>query len=282
MNQSLAKVQNPYQPSRAKIVDIRDLTPDTRLFQVMLIDPKEREQFTYRPGQFCQISVMGTGEIPISISSSPTRPGLLEFCIRKVGRSTSSLHRLVPTDEIGIRGPYGNGFPVEYMQGKDVLIIAGGVGLAPVRSLLYYILDNRDQFNQVTLLYGARSLQDVLFPAELQTLEQHRDLNILVTLDRGDTSVWPYRVGLVTELFSEIEVAKNTVAAVCVPPVAYKFVTKELLAKRVAGEDIFMSLERKMHCGIGKCGCCAVGSKYCCQDGPVFSYWDALNLPDMI
>ncbi|MBO8126950.1 MAG: FAD/NAD(P)-binding protein [Firmicutes bacterium] len=278
----MAKTENPYRPVRAKIVDLRDLTPETRLFQVKLVDPKAARDFDYRPGQFCQISALGTGEAPISISSSPTRPGLLEFCIRRVGRTTSALHRLNPNDEVGIRGPYGNGFPVDYMEGKDVLIVAGGVGLAPVRSLLLYILDNRDQFRSVTLLYGARSLEDMLFREELKTLERHPDLNILLTLDSGDTRLWPFRTGLVTSLFEEITVAPKTVAAVCVPPVAYKFVTKGLLDKGISGEDIFMSLERKMHCGIGKCGCCAVGSKYCCQDGPVFTYWDALNLPDMI
>ena len=122
----------------------------------------------------------------------------------------------------------------------------------------------------------------MLFREELVNLQQHADLQILLTVDAGDVNVWPHRVGLVTSLFDEVQVSRNTIAAVCVPPGAYKFVTKGLLDKGVPGEDILMSLERKMHCGIGKCGCCAVGSKYCCQDGPVFSYWDALNLPDMI
>lgn len=278
----MARAENPYRPLRAKIVELRDLTPETRLFQVKLIDAKAAAEFDYRPGQFCQISTLGTGEVPISISSTPSRTGLLEFCIRKVGRSTSALHRLKPTDELGLRGPYGNGFPIERMQGRDVLIVAGGVGLAPVRSLLIYIMDNRDQFGQVTLLYGARSADDMLFREELVNLQQHADLQILLTVDAGDVNVWPHRVGLVTSLFDEVQVSRNTIAAVCVPPGAYKFVTKGLLDKGVPGEDILMSLERKMHCGIGKCGCCAVGSKYCCQDGPVFSYWDALNLPDMI
>ena len=132
MSQSLARAENPYRPLRAKIVELRDLTPETRLFQVKLIDAKAAAEFDYRPGQFCQISTLGTGEVPISISSTPSRTGLLEFCIRKVGRSTSALHRLKPTDELGLRGPYGNGFPIERMQGRDVLIVAGGVGLAPV------------------------------------------------------------------------------------------------------------------------------------------------------
>lgn len=282
MSQQLAKSENPYQPLRAKIVDLRDLTPETRLFQVKLINPAESQDFRYNPGQFCQVSALGTGEAPISISSSPSRPGILEFCIRKVGRATSALHRLKSNDELGLRGPYGNGYPLDQLEGRDVLIVAGGVGLAPVRSLLLYILDNRDLFGKITLLYGARSSEDMLFQQELKSLQQHPDLEVLLTVDAGDTNQWPHRVGLVTSLFGQVAISPKTVAAVCVPPGAYKHVAKGLLDRGVAGENILMSLERKMHCGIGKCGCCAVGSKYCCQDGPVFSYWDALNLPDMI
>lgn len=278
-----AAAENPYQPHRAKLVKLEPFTADTALLRLEFLDRERGERFTYRPGQFIQVSALGTGEAPISLCSSPTRPGYLEICVRRVGRVTQALHRLSPGALVGVRGPYGNGFPVEKMRGKDLLLIAGGLGMAPLRSLLWYALDRRGDFGRVILLYGASTPRDVLFRGELQELENRSDVRILITVDRNEEGGWPGRVGVVTTLFEGLEVdSARTVAVICVPPVAFKFVVPKLLERNFKGEQILMSLERKMQCGIGKCGNCNVGSKHTCLDGPVFTYWDAMNVPGMI
>jgi NAD(P)H-flavin reductase len=227
--------------------------------------------------------VIGTGEAPISICSSPTRRGFLELCVRRVGRLTDALYRLPTNATVGIRGPYGNGFPVEEMQGHDLLIVAGGLGMAPLRSLLWYALDNREKFGAITLMYGARQLAEMLFREELSSLADVDALTTLLTVDRDPTGAWKHHVGLLPELFKRVQLdASRTYAAVVGPPVVYKFVLRELLAQKFSKDRILMSLERRMKCGVGKCGHCTVGYKYTCIDGPVFTYWDAINLLEMV
>ena len=277
------KWENCYQPQLAKIIRILPQIKDHRLFQIRFEDPELAKDFTYRPGQFVQVSVIGTGEAPISLSSSPTRPGVIELCVRRIGRVTNSLFRLSPGSLVGIRGPYGNGFPLENFEGNDLLIVAGGLGMAPLRSLLWYALDNRSRFKEIIFMLGARTPEEILFKYELLTLIDRPDMKCLLTVDKDEEGIWPAYVGVVTKLFDKVEIgASTTYAAVCGPPIMYKFVLKELLKRNFSKDRIFMSLERRMKCGVGKCGHCAIGYKYTCIDGPIFTYWDVLNLPEMI
>jgi NAD(P)H-flavin reductase len=275
---------NPYQPHRARIAGIQRLTADTHLFSLRLADPGPRQPFRHhRPGQFVMLSVLGSGEAPISISSSPTRPEALELCVRRVGRVTNALFRLRSGDLVGVRGPYGNGFPVQALEGQDLLLVAGGLGMAPLRSLLGYALDRREHFGRLTLMYGARSPVEMLFRDELSGLTQRTDLDCLLTVDRDPTGAWPYQVGLLPQLFDRATLdPARTYAAICGPPVVYRFVLERLLALGFSKDRILMSLERRMKCGIGKCGHCSIGYAYTCLHGPIFTYWDAINLPEMI
>jgi sulfhydrogenase subunit gamma (sulfur reductase) len=274
---------NPYQPHTARIVGIQRLAPDHQLFTLRLVDEAPRRAFRQRPGQFVMLSVAGTGEAPISISSPPTRPETIELCVRRVGRLTDALFRLRPNDLVGVRGPYGNGFPVEVLEGNDLLLVAGGLGMAPLRSLLGYALDRRERFGRVTLLYGARTPAEMLFRDEMAALVERLDVTCLLTVDRDPEGGWAHQVGLLPRLFDHVALdAPSTYAAICGPPIVYRFVLERLLALGFSKDHILMSLERRMKCGVGKCGHCAIGSAYTCLHGPIFTYWDALNLPELI
>ncbi len=274
---------NIYQPSLARIVRILPQIKDHRLFELRFEDPEMRRSFTYNPGQFVELSVIGTGEAPVSISSSPTRPGVLELCVRKIGRVTEALFRLPLNSVVGLRGPYGNGFPVEAMERNNLLIVAGGLGMAPLRSLLWYVLDNRSKFKEIILMFGAKISEEMLFKFELLSLLDRTDMKCLLTVDKDEEGTWPVQVGVVTRLFDFVEIDPEiTYAIVCGPPIMYKFVLEKLLERNLPKDRILMSLERRMKCGVGKCGHCSVGYKYTCIDGPIFTYWDAINLPEMI
>lgn len=274
---------NPYQPHLARIVRIQPMVRDNHLFTLRFEDEARARAFRHRPGQFVMLSVPGTGEAPISISSTPTRPGALELCVRRVGRLTDALYRLKANDLVGLRGPYGNGFPVEVLEGGDLLLVAGGLGMAPLRSLLGYALDRRERFGRLTLMYGARRPEDMLFREELTALAGREDIRCLLTVDRDPFGSWQHHVGLLPRLFDHAEIDPATShAAVCGPPIVYRFVLERLLALGFSKDRILMSLERRMKCGVGKCGHCSIGYKYTCVHGPIFTYWDALNLPEMI
>ncbi len=280
---STSGADNIYQPSLARIVRILPQIKDHRLFQLRFEDSEMRQSFTYRPGQFVELSLIGTGEAPISISSSPTRPEVIELCVRKIGRVTEALFRLPLNSLVGLRGPYGNGFPVEEMEKNNLLIIAGGLGMAPLRSLLWYALDNRSKFKEIILMLGARISEEMLFKYELLSLLDRTDMKCLLTVDKDEEGIWPAQVGVVTKLFDAVEVDPEiTYAAVCGPPIMYKFVLRKLLERNLPKDRMLMSLERRMKCGVGKCGHCSIGYKYTCIDGPIFTYWDAINLPEMI
>lgn len=275
---------NPFLPEPARIVRAYNLTQDVRFFQVRLVDMEKALSFRYRPGQFAMISVLGAGEAPFSISSTPSRPGLLEFCIRKVGTVTNALFRLRENSLIGLRGPYGNGFPIEAMEGKDILIVVGGLGAAPLRSVLLYCLDNRDQFGRVIVLYGAKRPAEMIFREEYFDLKKRVDLECYLAVDADDTGTWTENIGVVTTLFPKVQDVDpaNTYALVCGPPVMYKFVIRELIKLNIPKHQILMTLERRMKCGVGKCGHCAIDYIYTCLDGPVFTYWDVLHMRELI
>jgi NAD(P)H-flavin reductase len=274
---------NPYLPDMARIVRIDRMTENHQLFTLRFLDDRLARAFRHEPGQFVMLSIPGTGEAPISIASSPSRPEVLELCVRRAGRVTSALYRLRANDAVGVRGPYGNGYPVGEMTGNHLLIAAGGLGMAPLRSLLWYALDHRDRFESVVLMYGAKGPHEMLFRDELQGLGDRTDVQCLLTVDADPSGAWKGGIGLLPALFDFVTIDPfRTYAAVCGPPVVYKFVLRKLLQLGFPKNRILMSLERRMRCGIGKCGHCSVGYRYTCLHGPIFTYWDALNLPEMI
>jgi NAD(P)H-flavin reductase len=281
---TIKEIANPFLPQPARIVRTYPLTDDVNFFQVRIADMEKALDFRYQTGQFAMLSVLGAGEAPFSISSTPSRPGLLEFCIRKTGIVTDAIFRLKENDLVGLRGPYGNGFPVEKMKGKDIIIVMGGLGAAPLRSVLLYLLDNRDQFGRVILLHGAKRPAEMLLRDEFLSLKKREDLECFLTVDADDTGKWTEDVGLVTSLFSRLENIDpaNAFGLVCGPPVMYKFVLEEMLKLDIPKDQILMTLERRMKCGVGKCGHCAIDYIYTCLEGPVFTYWDVIHMRELI
>ncbi len=275
---------NIFTMDKARIVRFYDLTKDVRFFQVRPYTLDMACMMDYRPGQFMMVSIPGVGEAPFSISSTPSRPGLFEFGIRKMGVLTEKLFELKENSFIWIRGPYGNGFPIEKMKGHNLIIVMGGLGAVPLRSLLLYALDNREDFGDIYLLYGARTPDDMLFRDEYLSMKHRDDVKVLLTVDSDPTGVWSEDIGVVTNLFSRIKGIdpEMTYVAVCGPPVMYKYVIKELIKMEIPKHQILMSLERRMKCGVGKCGHCAIGYIYTCIDGPVFTYWDVIHMKELI
>ena len=284
----LNHTENPYKPELARIISIDPMVEDNYLFRFRFEDPELNNNFRYRPGQFLELSVIGVGECPISISSTPSRPGVIEMCIRRAGRVTNALYRLKPSDLVGLRGPYGNGFPMLKMRGNSLLIVAGGLGMVPLRSVLLYALDNRQDYERIILLYGTRYPDYLLFRSELEALSHRSDIECHLIVEKPalspETPAWQGEFGMVTDLFDKIKDldVHKTYACVVGPPVFYRFVLSRCLDLGFSKDRILMSLERRMECGIGKCGHCEIGSKKVCTDGPVFTYWDVMNLPEMI
>jgi len=269
-----------YLPVQVRILDVRPLTHMDKLFTVELPDGLS---LGHRAGQFVEVSVMGVGEAPISISSSPSRSnGAFELSVRKLGDLTGVLHSLQPGDALGIRGPFGCGFPIERFRGKDFLFAPGGMGLAPLRSLINQVLDERSSFGKVTILYGARNPSELLFTDELREWSERGDVELHVSVDRPDED-WKGNVGVITTLFSKVQIyAPNTVAITCGPPVMYRFVLMELLGLGIRDGNIWLDLERRMRCGVGKCGHCQINHIYTCQEGPCFSYAQIKHLEEAL
>lgn len=272
--------RNLYIPEFIPVVKVKQITSHDKLFTLEL---PEGSSLDHRPGQFVEVSVLGIGEAPISISSSPSRSNTtFELCVRKIGDVTSALHRLIPGDQVGIRGPFGRGFPLERFRGKDVLFTPGGLGLAPLRSLINQVLDERSHFGRVIILYGARNPSELLFPDELETWGNRSDVELHLTVDHGDEN-WKGNIGVITTLFRKISVyPRNTVAVTVGPPVMYRFVLMELFSLGISEGNIWVSLERRMKCGVGKCGHCQINHVYTCQSGPVFSYKEIKGLEEAL
>ncbi|VAX33871.1 Heterodisulfide reductase, cytochrome reductase subunit [hydrothermal vent metagenome] len=270
-------------PQIAILVEKRYLDAQHSLFRFVFDDGDRRKSFSFSPGQFVMLSIFGVGEAPISITSGPDEKGFIDLCVRKAGRVTGVLHGLEENSRVGIRGPYGNGYPVEVMEGGNLLIVAGGLGIAPLRSLIRYVLYRRERFGEVGIGYGARDPESVLFYGEMQNLLARTDIKCMLSVDSvPENSRWQGHVGRVTQLLDKITMPlEGTSVAVCGPPVFYKFVLDKLLRLGYSKGSIYMSLERRMECGLGKCGHCVVGHKYTCIDGPIFTYWDAINLPEI-
>jgi len=253
-----------YIPKFVRIASVRDESALVKSYKL-----KVNEEF--KPGQFFQVSVLGFGEAPISISSSPAEKGFIELTVRNTGKVTNAIHKLSRNDTLGLRGPYGNSFPIEHMINRDLIFVAGGIGLAPLRSLINYVLDNRKRYGRIYLLYGAKTPNEMIFKDELRQWKGLKDFNVLLTVDRAEDG-WGGNVGVVTTLFDKLSFdSKNYTAFVCGPPIMIRYTIYKLLELGLNARDIIATLERYMKCGVGKCGHCYIDDKYVCIDGPVFS-----------
>ncbi len=274
-------MKNVYLPHPVRIVSISDETHDTKTFRVSFVDGDKSKNFRYEQGQFVQVSVLGVGEAPISISSSPAEGSVFELTVRKSGRLTGALHLLKEGDIFYVRGPYGNSFPFEDLFGQSLVFVAGGIGLAPIRGMIKLALEKREQFKDIKILYGARSPRDICFKEELEEWEKRKDIAVYITVDRADDN-WRGQVGLVTSLYEIADLrGTNSTAIVCGPPVMMKFAAIELVKKGFEKKNIILTLERYMKCGVGKCGHCNIGGVYVCVDGPVFTWERIEKFPEI-
>jgi len=270
-----------YVPKLATIVKKTPMTLSETLFELKLDDGSE---LNHKPGQFVEVSVFGIGEAPISLSSSPTNKETFELCVRKLGNLTSKLHKLNVGDKVGIRGPFGNGFDVNSLKGQDLLFIAGGLGIAPLRSLFNYVLAKRKEYGRVFLLYGCKEPKEMLFGDELASLALRDDVEFKSTVNWcPENELWKGNIGVITTLIPLVNFdPEQTLAILCGPPVMYKFVVADLKSKKVPDDHIIMSLERRMKCGVGKCGHCQINQIYVCKDGPVFNYSKIKGVPEAL
>jgi sulfite reductase subunit B len=271
--------QDLYYPTMCKVTQTKQITEMEKWYELEL---PAGQDLGHEPGQFVEVSAFGIGEAPISISSSPSKLGKFELCIRQVGTLTNVLKRYEEGDLIGIRGPFGKGYPIEKFLGKDILIVAGGIGLVPLRSLINYVLDNRQDFRRLIILYGAKTPSDLLFKDEIDAWQARDDVEVHVTVDQGDEN-WTGNTGVITTLIPGLDLDLSmTIAAITGPPIMYKFVVMSLKSKQLQDDNIYLSLERRMKCGVGKCGHCQINGVYCCQDGPVFNYTDIKSLEEAL
>ncbi len=277
-------MENPYLPYPVRIKEIITETEDRNLktFHFEFIHPEDEEKFAYTPGQFAELSVAGQGEIPIGIASSPTEKGSVMFTVNRVGAVTTYLHNMKPGETMGIRGPLGNWYPWEEMEGKNVVIIGGGFAFTTLRSSIIYMIqpENRSKFKDITVVYGARSPGMLLYREELTQWEQRDDIDMHITVDATEDPDWKYNVGFVPTITEEkITSADDAVALVCGPPIMIKFTQPVLEKLGFPPERIILSLEMRMKCGIGICGRCNIGDQYVCKEGPVFSLAQLKELP---
>ncbi len=274
-------MENMYVPYMMRIEKITDEAPDIRTFRLKFLNSDDEKKFNFKAGQFGEYSVFGEGESTFCIASSPTREGYIECTFREVGRVTSSLASREEGDVIGFRGPYGNTFPIDEWKGKNLIFIAGGIALPPLRCVIWNALDLRENFKDVSIVYGARTENDLVYKHELKEWEERPDVNLTVTVDPGgETPDWKGKVGFVPSIVEELAPkAENTIAIVCGPPIMIKYTMPVLEKLGFPVENIYTTLENRMKCGIGKCGHCMVGSNYVCKDGPVYRYDELLALP---
>jgi len=272
---------NPYQPWLATIDDIREEVGGVRpikTFRLKFQDKNIQNNFAYLPGQCTMISLLGQGECFFAISSSPTKKDYIEVSVMKLGKVTTALHECEPGDVVGVRGPYGNNFDVDGWQGKNLVFIGGGIGQAPLRSLINYVVDNRKKYGKLDVIYGARSSKDLSYKQEFAELEKRKDVDVHLSIDVAEDS-WKKFVGFVPNNLLEVKPSpKNSIAITCGPPIMIKFVIQNLEKLGFTDDQIFTTLEMRMKCGIGKCGRCNIGNLYVCKDGPVFSYQQLKNI----
>jgi len=275
---------NPYQVQKVKILGVANEAVNVKRYRLAFLNKKIQQKFEFVPGQILELSIAGFNEAPFAYASSPDQKKYFEICVRRVGSLTSKLHKMRKGDILSVRGPYGNGFPMTEIKNRNTLIVAGGIGLIPFRSLIHFICNNKNKFSkQVQLFYGAKAENELLFKKEYKNWCKIFDFHI--TLDRGKPKKiagFYCDIGLITTLFDKIKVISNAIALVCGPPIMCKFVIQKLKALNFADRDIYLSLERRMECGLGVCEHCAVGSYYVCKDGPVFTWEQLKNIPGAI
>jgi len=268
-------MQNPYVPIPVEVVKIITEvdTKDIKTFRFAFVNKEDEERFVYTPGQFAELSIFGKGESPIGIASSPTQKGYIEFTVQKAGVVTTALHEMEEGTLMGVRGPLGNSWPLDYLEGKDIVVVGGGFAFTTLRSLINYMLhdDNRKRFGKITCIYGARTPGLLIYKDELEAWGKRDDINMNVTVDKGDAT-WKGREGFVPTVCKEVAPSsENAVAVICGPPIMIRFTLPVFFDLGFSKDNIITSLEMRMKCGIGKCGRCNVGHKYVCKDGPVFS-----------
>jgi sulfite reductase subunit B len=260
-------MNNPYRPIEAEVIEIITETPTIKTIRL-----KPKEEMAFKTGQFIELTIPGVGEAPFTPSSRPSVKDIMEITVMKVGRVTDRIHQLKKGDIVGLRGPFGNGYPLEDFKGKEVLVVGGGCGFAPIRSLMYSFFERSKEFKKLFFRGGCKNPSEFLYRKEIETWSQRSDLNIVVTVDKGDDT-WRGHVGLVTTILDNADMDyKNGVAVVCGPPIMMKFTTLKLIQMGFKENNIYLSMERNMSCGIGKCGHCRIGIYYACKDGPVFRY----------
>lgn len=269
-------MNNPYELIEAQISDVKDETPNIKTFVL-----KPKSSMAFDTGQFMELAVPGFGEGPFTPSSNPKDNSKLEFTIMNVGRVTNVLHGMKKGQTLGIRGPYGKGYPLTQFEGKEVLIVGGGVGLAPLRSLIYALFNDLNKYKKIYIKYGARTPDDIVYKGEVDAWAKGKESDFTLTVDRGDAR-WKGNVGLVTTILEDIKIdLKNSITVVCGPPIMMKFVTFKLLDIGFTPDRIYLSMEKNMSCGIGKCGHCRIGNYYACKDGPVFTYDKIKDYPNI-
>jgi sulfhydrogenase subunit gamma (sulfur reductase) len=273
--------ENIYKPYKMRIADIRVEAPAVKTFRLEFADEAEAKAFNFKAGQFGEYSVFGEGECTFCIASSPTRKGYIECTFRQAGRVTGALADREVGDIVGFRGPYGNTFPIEQWEGKKLIFIAGGIALPPLRCVIWNVLDLRDKYEDVTVIYGARSVADLVYKHELEEWGQRKDMHLYTTVDPGgETPDWKGKVGFVPKVLDDLAPSNaNTVAIVCGPPIMIKLTLPILAKLNFTPEQTFTTLENRMKCGFGKCGHCNVGKVYVCKDGPVFTLAQLKELP---
>ncbi len=261
------KIENPYRPIRAEVIEVITETPSIKTIR---IEPKE--PITFKTGQFVELTVPGVGEAPFTPSSRPAIKNLMELTIMNVGKVTEKVHELKKGDIVGVRGPFGKGYPIDSFKGKEILVVGGGCGFAPIRSLMYEFFDRSGEFKKLFFRGGCKTPQELLYRGEIADWAKRKDLDLKLTVDKGDSG-WKGNVGVVTTILDGVEMDyESGIAIVCGPPIMMKFSTKKLIEMGFKEENIYLSMEKNMSCGIGKCGHCRIGTYYACKDGPVFTY----------
>ncbi len=276
-------INNPYKPHVATVEDTWYETYGERsikTFKVVFDDEEVRQNWKHLPGQCAMIGLLGVGESMISISCSPTEGEFLRFSVMRMGKVTQALHELEPGDKMTVRGPYGNNFPVDDWKGKKIITIGGGIGQAPLRPIIEYVKENRDDYEDLTVIYGARSTGDLCFREEIEGLQEKDEVSCHLSIDLEEEG-WPHFVGFVPSLLMEVSPSpENAIAITCGPPIMIQFVLENLKKLNFEDDQIYTTLENRMKCGIGKCGRCNAGSLYVCKDGPVFSYATLKQVPE--
>jgi len=262
---------NAMMPHLAKLVTVTDMAPEIKLLRLELLNGGSEEFRDYQPGQFAFVSAFGVGEAPFGIASTPRRGSTLEFAVQRLGRVTTELHEMGDGDIVGVRGPLGNYFPMDDFKGHDILVLGGGIGGAPLRPVLQTIFDNRDDYGKLTILWAARNPDLLIFQDEYESWRAIPDVELHLTVDEADEA-WDGEVGLITQLLENVNpTPENMIAITCGPPIMIFYADKSLQKLGFSPEQSFVTLEARMHCGIGKCGRCNLGEKLICVDGPVFS-----------